>query len=261
VINLQNVSMCYPKPKRYKDYLLYPFRKSNSIRALFNVTLKIAKGESIGFLGPNGAGKTTLLKLIGGLLYPTSGKVIIDNYDTSKDNHRTRSKVGYILNEERSFYWRLTGIQNLEFFGALDNLYGTALRRRIEELIKLVGLENVADKRVSNYSSGMRQRLAVARGLLADPDILILDEPTRALDPLGAENLRNLILDEIHLEGHKTLVIATHQVEEAEMMCNTICIVANGCVLASDSMDKITHMHGGLSRYYKEVNKSELAQC
>jgi len=185
--------MSYPRPRRYLDYLLRPFARPQYFTALRGINLTIDRGECVALLGPNGAGKTTLLRLIGGLLFPTSGTVTVNRFDSYKNNDEVRGMVGYVLNEERSFFWRLTGRQNLEFFGALENLWGERLRYRIDSLIESVGLEDARDKHVSDYSSGMRQRLAIARGLLADPPILLLDEPTRCLDPIGAQAVRELI--------------------------------------------------------------------
>jgi len=262
MISLHNVTMNYPVPKRYREYLFHPFRKNGTVTAISNVSLIITKGDCVGLLGPNGAGKTTLLKLIGGLLYPTKGSVVVNGCDTQKNNLQARKTVGFVLNEDRSFYWRLTAIQNLEFFGALNDMHGKYLQERIETLLKLVGLKNVGNTRVSDYSSGMRQRLAIARGLLANPAILILDEPTKALDPLGAENLRNLISKNICCEQEKTLILATHQIEEACILCNKIGIVSNGCITNLMSKDNILNIYGNLQRYYKKiVNGEEATKC
>ena len=174
MISLREATMMYPVPKRYREYLMHPFRSRRRVLALARIGLDIQMGDCLGLLGPNGAGKTTLLKLIGGLLYPTSGVVLIDGFDTAKKNSYARRKISFVINEERSFYWRLTAVQNLEFFGVLDNLSGDTLKRRIASLLEIVGLENAGAKRVSDYSSGMKQRLAIARAMLADPDVLLL---------------------------------------------------------------------------------------
>jgi ABC-2 type transport system ATP-binding protein len=262
MISLHNVTMKYPVPKRYREYLFHPFRKNGAIAAVNNINLTVTEGDCLGLLGPNGAGKTTLLKLIGGLLYPTEGSVIVNGYNTQKNNLQARKSVGFVLNEDRSFYWRLTGIQNLEFFGVLDNLNGENLRERIVELLALVGLETVGNKRVGDYSSGMRQRLAIARGLLTNPEVLILDEPTKALDPLGAESLRNIISKNIHSENKKTLIIATHQIEEAEMLCNKIGILTSGCITDFVSATELSNKSISLNKYYKTVlTEPEPTQC
>lgn len=261
MIRLDHVSMRYPVPNRYRDYLTGRFR-TRHVRALHEVCLSIAQGDCVGILGPNGAGKTTLLKLIGGLLYPWQGSVTVDGHDARRENRKAREKVGFVLNEERSFFWRLTGRQNLEFFGSLNDLSGRAARSRIGELLHLVGLDDASDTRVSDYSCGMRQRLSIARGLLADPEVLILDEPTKSLDPIGAEDLRRLIAQEVRSRGNKTLLIATHQSDEAETLCNRFCILKAGRIIEHSSMDRVSGHPGGLEAYYKaRVREGDPGVC
>lgn len=235
MIEVQGATMYYIRPKRYRELLLHPFRGSERTRALHPLQLKIPKGSCIGLLGPNGAGKTTLLKLLGGVLYPTSGAVRINGLDTIRDNQAAKQVIGLAVNDERSFYWRLTGIQNLQFFGSLQNLFGPALDQRIAEVLSYVGLENAADVVVSNYSSGMRQRLAIARGFLSDPAILLLDEPTRALDPLGAEDVRKLISEWVACNAAKTLVIATNQIADLVGVCDNIYLIFDGRIVGTVS--------------------------
>jgi len=213
MIELKDVSMQYPVPRSYKEHLLKAFRRKERKTALSQVSMVIEAGDRIALLGANGAGKTTLLKLIGGLLYPTIGTVTINGLDTVRENVKARQAVGFVINEERSFYWRLSGFENLRFFGELDNLHGPDLAARINGLLKLVGMDKHADTQVAGYSSGMKQKLAIARGLLADPDILILDEPTRALDPISAREIRTIIQEKLHAQAGKTLLIATHNLE------------------------------------------------
>jgi len=228
LISVRDVSMRFPIAKRYRELLLHPLRQRRTSVALSNVNLQVEKGDRVAVMGPNGAGKTTLLKLIGGLLLPSEGNILVNGFDTLRHSQEARKSVGFVLNEERSFFWRLTAVQNLEFFGALDNLWGADLRRRIDELIGLVGLAQSTGKPVSSFSSGMKQRLALARGLIAEPEVLILDEPTRALDPVATEELTELILDRIHAGSRKTLLIATHSLEDVKKLCNKILIVNQG---------------------------------
>jgi ABC-2 type transport system ATP-binding protein len=220
--------------------------------ALKGVNLEIRPGERVGFLGPNGAGKTTLLKLVAGLLLPGSGSVVIDGADTIRENNRARKSSSLVMNEERSFYWRLTGRQNLEFFGALENLSGQRLKTRIQELLDLVGLGGSADKRVGTYSSGMKQRLAIARGLLSDPEILILDEPSRALDPEAAEELISLVLTTLHRDLSKTLLIATHRLDEARILCDRLCVLSRGSLTADTDLEAVLQNWGNLLDFYQE---------
>ena len=214
-ISVRDVAMRFPIVKRYRELALHPFRARRVFTALSGANLEVEKGDRIAVMGPNGAGKTTLLKLIGGLLLPSAGDIVVNGFSTVHHNTAARKSVGFVLNEERSFFWRLSAMENLEFFGALDNLYGAGLRDRIRELISLVGLEKAADKPISGFSSGMKQRLALARGLIAEPEVLILDEPTRALDPVACEELIELIMSRIYRNSSKTLLIATHRLEEA----------------------------------------------
>ena len=202
-------------------------------------------------LGPNGAGKTTLLKLIGGLLLPTEGKIVVNGHDTLRHNNAARKSVGFVMNEERSFFWRLTGTQNLEFFAVLDNLSEQDARERSRELIRLVGLEAHADKPFSNYSSGMKQRLALARGLISEPEVLILDEPTRTLDPMACEDLIDLILERLHKDSRKTLLIATHRLEEVTKPCDKVMVINGGRVLAFDQLSDLADQGTTLSAYYR----------
>jgi ABC-2 type transport system ATP-binding protein len=232
MISVENATMRYPIPKRYREHLLHPFRPARRVLALYEANVKIADGDCVALVGPNGAGKTTLLKMIGGLLYPSHGQVLIDGVDTIEDNLNARLKVGMVINEDRSFYWRLTGAQNLEFFGVLENLSGDPLQERIATLLTLVGLSKAGyEKRVSDYSSGMRQRLAIARGLLADPEVLLLDEPTKSLDLIGASDIRQLISDKIRGEKKRALVVATNQLADVTGLCDYLFIVSSGRVV------------------------------
>lgn len=254
MIEIKDVYMRFPVPKRYIDYFL--LRKQQHIQVLKQINLTINPGDHVAFVGINGAGKTTLLKLIGGLLYPTNGNIWVNGYDTVKDNLNARKMVGFVLNEERSFYWRLTAVQNLEFFGMLDNLEGPALKKKIRELLWLVGLDEARDKLIATYSSGMKQRLALARGLLRNPRMLILDEPTRTLDPQAVHDIKELISQKIHEDEHRTLLIATHRFDEAEELCNKVCIMRNGEIVSFQSMHQIKMQWGSLEQHYHSlINK------
>lgn len=252
--------MNFPVPKRYRDFVLHPFRKQGQFTALFNVSATVGTGDRVAVLGPNGAGKTTFLKLVGGLLLPSEGRILVNGNDTRSANQEARKSVGFVMNEERSFYWRLTGIQNLEFFGMLDNLKGNDLRDKVHELISLVGLEEAAKKPVGTYSSGMKQRLAMARGLLSNPDVLILDEPTRTLDPIACEELVELILEKIHV-SRKTLFIATHRLEEARRLCTNALVIYKGQLISQIKLHDLTKRQISLEQHYRIcVNGRETVQ-
>jgi ABC-2 type transport system ATP-binding protein len=256
-VSVRAVTMKFPIPKRYREWVSSPFTPRRAVTALKRASLEVKAGDRVAVMGPNGAGKTTLLKLIGGLLLPTAGEIVVNGHSTLSENAAVRRNVGFVFNEERSFYWRLTGTQNLEFFGALENLWGEPLRTRIRSLMKLVGLEDAGGRRVSDYSSGMMQRLAVARVMLADPEILILDEPTRALDPVACDEMSELILAEIYKAQKKTLLIATHRPEEALKLCNKVVIIDGGQIRGFANMRDVAKTASSLLDFYLRTVNSE----
>jgi len=207
--------------------------------ALTDVSFSVGRGEMIGLLGANGAGKTTLLKIITTLLYPTSGRVLIDDMDVSASPNQVRRKIGLVTCDERSFYWRLTGRQNLSFFGALYGLTREQVHERGESLLEMLGLAPAGNERYQGYSSGMKQKLAIARGLLADPAIVFYDEPTRSLDPLSAQNVREWIRAMRASSPGQTHVIATNQLSEAEQLCDRVLILARGRLIAQGTIREI----------------------
>jgi ABC-2 type transport system ATP-binding protein len=251
LISARGITMQFPVAKRYRELLLHPFRRRHVVTALKSVNLEVKKGDRIALLGPNGAGKTTLLKLIGGLLLPTEGEMIVNGCDTLRHNSAARKSVGFVMNEERSFFWRLNARQNLEFFAALDNLSGKTMEDRVRDLIHFVGLDSHVDKTVDTYSSGMKQRLALARGLIAEPEVLILDEPTRALDPVACEDLNDLIIERLHKGSRKTLLIATHRLEEALRLCDKVLIINGGKILAFNHLSELSAQGINLSDHYR----------
>ncbi len=253
LISVENLHMEYPVPRRIRQFVLHPFAKAERVPALSDINLSINKGERIAVLGPNGAGKTSLLKLIGGLILPTKGRLLFKQIEMADNLSKLRRSVGLVMNEERSFYWRLTGRQNLRFFGALDNLHPLVIEERITKLTTMVGLEEHIDKRVDAYSSGMKQRLAIVRGLLSDPDVLILDEPTRTLDPIAAENHVALIIQRIHNDSDKTLIVATHKLSEAVRLCDRYCIINGGQILAQTNSESLVRADDSLDRFYRST--------
>ena len=246
----------YQQMKKYKEFFLSPFRKK-LIPALKGINLKIKKGEFFGLLGPNGAGKTTLIKILATLVLPTSGKAFVSGYDVEKEGNLVRKAIGYAVSEERSSYWRLTGRQNLEFFAALNNLKGSQAKKRTEEVIELTGLKDDADRTFKDYSTGMKQKLGIARGLLTDPQVLFLDEPTKSLDPNTARNLRDFIKNEIVRKRGKTVLFATHNLSEAESLCDRIAIIDKGIIKACDSIDEIRKLFLRKPKYIIKFEKIE----
>lgn len=213
------------------------------LTTLEGVNLRVKEGEVLGLLGPNGAGKSTLIKILCTLILPTEGKAYVNGYDVVKEGQKTRSSIGFITTDERSFYWRLSGRENLQFFATLHNLSPSQVRSKVEELLDVVHLKNRADEPFLNYSAGMKQRMAIARGLLNDPSVLFMDEPTRSLDPGAAKSLRDFIKEHIVAEKGKTVFISTHQLDEAEQLCDKIAILDDGRIKAQGSPSELK---GGL---------------
>ena len=255
-IETANLTKRYPIIKGYRDFLLHPFRKKE-ITALRDLTIQVKRGELFGLLGPNGAGKTTLIKILCTLVLPTSGRAFINGYDVMKDGKYIRKVIGYVVSEERSFYWRLTGRQNLKFFATLNNITGHEAGLRIKETLELMGLQGDADRMFKDYSTGMRQKLAIARGLLADPEILLLDEPTRSLDPVAAENLRKFIKETIIEKKKKTVIFTTHNLQEAEEFCDRIAIIHKGEIKTCGTLGEIRRIFDSSRRYVLELKNTD----
>src|ERR671922_1566039 len=179
--------------RTYKTHTGTIRRRVKEIEAVRGVSFEIGKGELFGLLGPNGAGKTTTIKMLITLLIPTSGSARVLGYDVVKDAREVRKRVGYVFGGDRGAYERLSGLDNLRYFAELYGVPPRVQKRRIPELLELVGLTGRERERVEGYSRGMRQRLHIARGLLHDPPVVILDEPTIGVDPVGARELRHTI--------------------------------------------------------------------
>jgi len=209
------------------------------ITAVDSIDFSVDRGEIFGLLGPNGAGKTTTIKLISTLLRPTSGRVLVHGLDVDRHSQRVLSLMGTVLSGERCIYWKLTGRENLEYFGALYGLRGPGLRNKIDRLLERFQLSDRADETVEKYSTGMKRRIALARALLHDPQLLILDEPTAGLDPQGARNLRELIL-ELQAEG-RTVLLTTHYMEEADHLSDRVAIIDHGRIIALDTPEHLKH--------------------
>jgi ABC-2 type transport system ATP-binding protein len=228
--------------KRYRDWRLFRRRRDaarSGTAALTDVSFAIGQGETVGLLGPNGAGKTTLLKIIATLLYVSSGRVLIHGRDVQDDPLAARRLIGLVTSDERSFYWRLTGRQNLTFFAALYRLPSRSIADRVAMLLEVTRLADAADRPFHTYSSGMKQRLAIARGFLADPRIVLYDEPTRSLDPLSAFHIREWIAASHTHSPNTTHLIATNQLREAEELCGRVLIINRGTAIASGTITQI----------------------
>lgn len=200
--------------------------RTRPVTAVSDITLTVASGECFGLLGPNGAGKTTLVKMLCTLILPSSGSATIAGYPLEQAG-TIRGAVGLVVSDERSFYWRLPARRNLDFFAAMYGLHGRTAARRIEQVLAEVELSQEAGKPFSHLSSGMRQRLAIARSLLHRPQILFLDEPSRSLDPTATRHLHALIT-RLMAQQQMTIFLITHDLNEAEKLCHRVALMHQG---------------------------------
>ena len=205
-------------------------RKSLEIEAVRGIDFQVPEGELFGLLGPNGAGKTTTIKMLITLLIPTAGSARVLGLDVVEQAHEVRKRIGYVFGGERGVYERLSGYDNLRYFAELYGVPAGEQRRRIEELLEVVGLKGREHERAEGYSRGMKQRLHVARGLLHDPDVIFLDEPTIGLDPVGARDVRATIAS--LTEAGKTVLLTTHYMFEADALCDRIAVISQGRIVA-----------------------------
>jgi ABC-2 type transport system ATP-binding protein len=204
-------------------------RRYGSNRALQDLNFEIWPGEIIALLGPNGAGKSTLTRILATTLSPSEGTARIAGHDICQQAAAARTSTGLVLSEERSFFWRLSGKANLEFFSALYGLGRPAARERTLSTLDAVGLLDVAERRVDRYSTGMRARLSIARAMLGEPEVLLLDEPTRSLDPVVAREVRSVVSDLATKRGVAVLY-TTHDLHEAAAIATRTMILVNGKV-------------------------------
>jgi ABC-2 type transport system ATP-binding protein len=231
IISIDRISKIFPIPLfRLKQF----FRRKVKppVQALSEVTFDVQAGEIFGLIGRNGAGKTTLTKIIATLVQPTSGTVTVNGYDSVRDDEKVRAQVGLATAEERSFYWRLTVEQNLMFFARLYGLNDAQARRRIIELVEQFELKELVSRRFGELSTGNKQRMAFARAMLSRPPVLLLDEPTRSLDPLAAARMRALINRLAGGDPPVTILLTSHNLTEVEELCARIAIISRGRIRA-----------------------------
>lgn len=222
-VELRGVSKWFYSPRP----LFQPWRKMEAIQALHRISLEVVPGTILALVGPNGAGKTTLLKLLSTLLLPDEGEVRVNGCSSLKDASKIRETVAFTMGYERGFYWRLTARENLEFFATLYDLSRSRTREKIGEASRLFGMEEYLDRSYQALSTGMRQRVALARSFLNGASLLLADEPTRSLDPLARRELR-VLFRKLATEHGKTIVLATHDLNEAGEIADQIGFLHRG---------------------------------
>jgi ABC-2 type transport system ATP-binding protein len=237
-IETHGVTKRFGRVRTLRDLVTARWR-SRTDTAVEDVSIEIREGELFGLLGENGAGKTTLIRMLSTTLLPTSGTASVLGHDVVREPQAVRRRIGIVSGDERSFYWRLTGRQNLRYFAALYHLARRSIAPRIDELLELLDIEEEADRRFDSYSTGTKQRFAIARGMLIDPEVLFLDEPTRALDPIAASELRHQLAHNIVGRLGRTALLATHTLSEAEEMCDRIAIMRAGRVVRVGTVEEL----------------------
>ncbi|MDQ3746419.1 MAG: ABC transporter ATP-binding protein, partial [Acidobacteriota bacterium] len=240
--SVRNVSKTYPVPlaglRRF-----FRLKSRPPVVALTDVSFNVWEGEIFGLIGRNGAGKTTLTKIIATLVQPTSGEAVVRGSDSVRQEESVRAQVGLASAEERSFYWRLTSEQNLVFFARLYGLPARAARTRIAELLAQFELEEVARRRFGELSTGNKQRMAVARAMLNSPPVLLLDEPTRSLDPLAAARMREIIGSLARGQRPVTVLLTSHNLAEVEQLCERVAVISRGRIRAIDTPQHLRSTH------------------
>jgi ABC-2 type transport system ATP-binding protein len=211
--------------------------KYSQTYALNGFSLRVNRGEVIALLGPNGAGKTTSVRVMNGLLPAESGSVKVFDMNAGDQGEKIRQRTG-VLTETPALYERLTALQNLNFFGTLAGLHADEIEPRSRRMLEVFGLADRAGDRVDTYSKGMKQRLAIARAMLHDPEMLFLDEPTSDLDPEAARQVGDTILD-ITGRNNRTVILCTHRLFEAEQLCDRVAVMSNGSVMAFGTLDEL----------------------
>lgn len=217
---------------------IYKLKNNQEFKAVNNLNLDIEKGQVIGFLGPNGAGKTTTIKMICNLIKPTQGNITLNGFDLKKNTFEALSQIGAVLEGARNIFWQLTPKQNLQYFGQLKGQFGQKLKNQIEKLLKELDLFDRKDTPVNEFSRGLQQKVAIACALIADPPIILLDEPTLGLDVQASRSIKNWI-NHMAQNEKKTIVLTTHQLDLAEQVCQRIAIINKGEIVTDKSTEDL----------------------
>jgi ABC-2 type transport system ATP-binding protein len=245
-ISVENLQKYFPPALSGWKALVYPVARATQC-ALENVSFSVMPGESVAIMGPNGAGKSTLFRILATLVIPTRGHAAINGFDVESDARRTRSQFGYHTGGDEGFYARLTARANLAFFAAMNDLPSAEIASRTSAAAERMGIADSLDRQVRTFSTGMTHRLGLARAILHDPSVLLLDEPTRSLDPLAAADFRKLLKDDL-VRGHgTTLLFSSHSVAEVEEIADRVILLEKGRIAAFDTPARLRASTGTAS--------------
>jgi ABC-2 type transport system ATP-binding protein len=243
-IEVLGLTKRFAAPRSWRQTVMHPFARS-FVTSVHNVEFEVGRGEFFGLLGPNGAGKTTLFRLLSAAVIPDEGTARVAGHDVVASPGQVRRALTPVLASDRTLNWRLSARENLRLYAALFGLHGRAATQRIEEVLELVRLADVGEKMLGTFSSGMAQRLSLARAFLTRPSILLLDEPTRSLDPVSARDLRQFLREDVCLRQGCTVVLATHSADEAlGGLCDRVAVMNRGEVLAVGSARQLQAQFG-----------------
>ncbi len=231
MVEVRGLVKRFPDRRGWREGIRHPFGGTKT-EVLHGISLSVQAGEFFGVLGPNGAGKSTLFKILATLVLPDDGTVRIAGVDPVADPNAVRRLLTPVVPDDRSLYWRLTGRQNLELYAALYRVAPASVDTEVDQILESVGLTEAAEKMAGTYSSGMKQRLLIARALLGRPKVLLLDEPTRSLDPVGARDFREFLRTELVKRRGCTVLLATHNAEEAFGLCDRVAVLDKGTFVA-----------------------------
>lgn len=248
IISIKNLTRIY----NIKEGLLKQEKKV--VNAVNDISFEVKKGEIFGLLGPNGAGKTTIIKVMTTLLAPSSGEVKILGYDSFGEERYIRPRINFIFGGERSLYWRLSAKDNLQFFCDQYLVPKSKQSQIIDTLLDRVGLLEEKNRKVENFSKGMKQRLQIARSLINDPEIIFLDEPSIGLDPVGARDLKKIVRQ--LSDSGKTVVLTTHYMPEADELCDRIAIIDKGKLVEVESTKNLKEKYSAI--YGKDLSLEEI---
>ncbi|HET8769760.1 MAG TPA: ABC transporter ATP-binding protein [Gemmatimonadaceae bacterium] len=247
IVRLDGLTKRFPVQRNWRQLVRAPFGGSTAT-VVDNVSFDVAAGEIFGLLGQNGAGKTTLFKMLSTLILPDDGDATIDGFDVRTQGEEVRHILAPVIANERSLYWRLSARENLRLYATLQGLRGAAGTAEVDRVLGVTGLSSTGEKMVGQFSSGMRQRLLIARALLAKPRVLLLDEPTRSLDPISARDFRRFLREVVVGEEGCTVLLATHDADEVWELCDRVGVLERGRLLAVDGTDVMRH-RAGSDRY------------
>jgi len=245
-ITIDSLKKSFPPARSGWRTFLQPFEKPTTV-ALDGLSLEVREGETVALLGTNGAGKSTLLRILATLLVPTSGHARVAGHDTVQQSSEVRRRLGYHAGTDHGFYPRLTARQNLLFFGRLNQLSRSSASRRIATLADQFRLGEALDRQVRTLSSGTVQRLSLARALLHQPGVLLLDEPTRSLDAIAAAEFRRFLKAEVLRRGNTSLLFASHTLPEVELLADRVAVIDSGRLLACDTPSTLKLSTGAAS--------------